>query len=352
MNTRKFLVMTLGLLLAGGVKAEVEINEATFPDAGFRSALSNMEEGKDGILTDEEIDRIGALTLTSRQHWEIHSLQGIEHLRNLTVLQFTLSQLNSLDLTKNKALRFVDCGFSTIEELNLSGLQELETLICWSTALRSVDVSGCTALRYLDCKGGQLTELDLSQATAIETLICTNNRLERLNVSGCAALETLCCDMNRLQTIDLTSCAALRDADCTMNRLTTLDLAGNTRLERLVCCRNQITGEGMSALVNSLPVVPKGELYVVDLSEDDERNYCTKGQADVARSKNWTVYQMGVEGLSAFEGFTAEDPSGIETVSSGRETTDSGVCYDLNGRRLSGTASGIYIRGNRKYIEH
>ena len=57
MKAMKLCSIMLGLLLATAVQASVEINEETFPDETFRSLIASLPEGKDGILTDEEIEK-------------------------------------------------------------------------------------------------------------------------------------------------------------------------------------------------------------------------------------------------------------------------------------------------------
>jgi len=61
-----------------------------------------------------------------------------------------------------------------------------------------------------------------------------------------------------------------------------------------------------------------------------------------AEAPNYTItYVSGVLTVEA-------DPTGISTVSANRENAP---LYDLQGRRVTKTKRGIYIRGNRKTVK-
>ena len=204
----------------------VEINVENFPDEAFREWLLGQEYGADGVLTDEEIAGITELGLSG--HW-ISSLKGIEN--------FT-------------ALEKLSCGFNYLE---------------------SLDVSGCTELRGLDCQFQYcgLKKLDVSKNTLLVELCCSTNQLTKLDVSKNTALTRLL---------------------CSDNQLTSLDVSQNTALNELYCDKNQIKEAGMDTLVESLPSVNKGDMYVINNS--NEQNEMTKSQVAAAKAKGWTPRKM------------------------------------------------------------
>jgi len=67
-------------LLATTAQADVEINETNFPDETFRSMITSLPEGQDGVLTDEEICKITYLSLKG----DVTNAKGIEYLTSLT----------------------------------------------------------------------------------------------------------------------------------------------------------------------------------------------------------------------------------------------------------------------------
>jgi len=117
----------------------------------------------------------------------------------------------------------------------------------------------------------QLTTLDVSKNTALTRLECFDNRLTTLDVSKNTELTGLCC-------FD--------------NQLTSLDVSNNTALTWLICYNNKISGDKMTALVNSLPTRTagnEGSLKVINLTNSNEENKCTTAQVGIATGKNWKV---------------------------------------------------------------
>ena len=219
----------------------VEINKTNFPDENFRNWVLSQPYGQDGVLTDEEIANVSMIDV---YHKGIQSLKGIEFFTSLTWLRCYGNQLTTLDVSKN------------------------------------------TSLSLLHCMNNRLTTLNVSNLRALENLCCQENQLTTLDVSGCAALTGLMCDDNQLTTLDVSGCTALTTISCNHNQLTTLDLSETTALTYLSCMQNQIKGEGMDAMVESLPTVNEGSLVVIRYQ--DEQNIMTKAQVAAARAKGWT----------------------------------------------------------------
>lgn len=216
-----------------GVEKVIKINETNFPDVKFRNILLTEDYGLDGILTDAEILTVTELNLTNRG---IKDLTGIEHFTNMTKLDCSFNRFESLDFSKNPALKELNCSMVG------------------------------------------LTSLDVSKNTALEILYCGNNHLTSLDVSKNTALIWL---------------------DCGFNRLTSLDVSQNTALKKLGCDGNQIRGAAMASLVNSLRSLPygtDGEFKVCyDLALTD--NIITAAQVKVAVYKGWTVKKINNFGV-------------------------------------------------------
>ena len=115
---------------------------------------------------------------------------------------------------------------------------------------------------------------------------------DRLCLSGKAIFLADLNYYNNLPTLDVSNSTALYDLRCYGNNLTALDVSKNTALKNLYCYYNGIRGEGMTTLVNSLPVIPEGEdkgkLYVC-LNETPGGNGITAGQVNIATGKCWEV---------------------------------------------------------------
>ena len=216
------------------------IHETNFPDENFRNWLLKQDYGTDGILTDEEIDSIASIDVSSM---EIKSLRGIEYFTALTKLAANSNQLTALDVSKNTALTWLEFN---------------------SNQVASLDVSKNTKLTYLRCSGNNLTSVDVSKNTALTALYCGGNPITSVDVSKNTALKTLYCHLSKL---------------------TSLDLSKNTELTTLRCDQNQIKNAGMDALVESLPTVSRGYMYVI--YNENEGNVMTTTQVAAARAKGW-----------------------------------------------------------------
>lgn len=258
-----------------GSPVGLAINATNFPDATFRNWLLAQEYGKDGFLTDEEIAGVKEIDVNGFvTGGTIASLKGIEHFTALTTLNCYFNQITALDLSKNTALT---------------------TLLIGSNPLKAMpDLSQNTKLTVLDCSSLVLTKLDVSKLTALTELSCGSNQLKELDLEKLTALTTLNIENNQFETLDVSHNTALTSLNCTNNRLTTIDLSKNTALNTLFCSVNRISGTGMTALVNSLPVISwtssSGKIYVVDETNKSEYNICSTVQRAIATSKRWSVY--------------------------------------------------------------
>ena len=293
MKQRLFsLIMALFCIVAGAQADVVNINEETFPDEKFRNWVIGLPQGADGKLTDEEI---AGVTVMMVPEMGIENLKGIEFFTALQTLYCSVNQLNSLDVSKNTALQYLDCDNNQLKTLLLSSA--LVSLSCASNQLESLDVSNNLALQNLNCNFNQLNSLDVSKNTALTSLSLSCNQLESLDLSKNTALIYLECGKNQLESLDLSKNTALTTLHCPWNLLTSLDLSKNTALQTLCFHRNAICGENMTTLVNSLPTIPTGEeghlevCFEENNNETPDGNKITTAQVKLAKDKGWKVYK-------------------------------------------------------------
>ena len=239
------LVMVVGLLPTAAFAAgSVDINEANFPDAKFRSFVKeNLDKNNDGIL---DAGEIAAVKMIEANKMGIKSLEGVGFFTALETLKCWDNELTELDVSKNMALQNLQCSENKLQSLDLSQNPNLTQLYCGRNPLTTLDLSKNAKLKVLDCSGfanrrTKLTELDLSQNTALESLDCSINELKQLNVSGCTALKKLSCSSNQLTTLDVSKNVNLTFLNCGSNQLTALDVSNNPKLEDLSCDYNSLT---------------------------------------------------------------------------------------------------------------
>ena len=293
-----------------GAKSGILLNEVFFPDANFRSELSDLFGIGEGDEVTENMIATGMLMI---QKSSIADLAGIEYFTNLRTLLCGENPLTLLDVSKNTKLQRLNCkgyGQGLLASLNVSGCAILETLECDDNQLTSIDASNNPELYMLSCNNNQLSSLDLSKNTKLESLKCSNNSLTSLVVSDNAS-----------------------------------------RMKILECDLNNINGETMQNLVESLPTVTNGELYVIDTSNPNENNEITKQQVSIAKEKGWTVYDKNGGSKVEYVGIDIDTPTDINSVDSGELTIDS--WYTIDGKKLNGEPKekGIYIRNGRKVVK-
>ena len=371
MKAMKLCSIIFGLLLTSAVQASVVINEETFPDEDFRSVIANMPEGKDGMLTDEELAGLKQLYVKDYDH-KIQSFQGLEYLSELEALEISLVYYTEeLDLSKNPKLEFINIELGGFKYLNLSGLSSLKNcFIDGLPFLTEIDLSTCPSLKFLSFRNCNLMSLDLSNNTLLQTLDCNsnlitsldlsnninlkevylwNNKLSSLDLSNNIDLEALDCSNNLLTSLDLSRNAALRGLWCNNNSLEALDLSYNTMLIFLSCVYNGISDERMTSLVNSLPQATNGgQVFLEDRVYGSDSNKCTEEQKQIAIGKNWTVLRelpLVCAGGGGGHTLGVDAPQNVHSY-------PSGDYYTLDGRRINwqDRHRGIYIQNGKKVI--
>ena len=243
-------------------RADVEINETTFPDENFRTWMLSQEYGADRLLTAEEIAGVTSIDVRSKS---IQSLKGIEYFNALTMLICIDNQLTALDLSQNSMI---------------------DSLYCYNNQLTALEVSKNTELKLLSCFSNQLTALDVSKNTKLKELYCYSNQLTALYMSENVKLRYLYCSENQLTTLDVSENTVLTYLDCSANQLTALNISGCSGLLEIKCTNNQIKGEAMDAVVNAFPSSMFSNFFCV-ISNEDEHNEITVAQVATAYSRNW-----------------------------------------------------------------
>ena len=297
---KKTLLLLVAVMMASmAARADLLINETTFPDANFRAYM--MSEYPSGVIPSIDLIMRTELNLSSKQ---ISDATGIKHFRNLTHLDLYSNNLSSIDVSQNTKLTYLNVGYNHLTTIDVTNNRDLEQLYCqhnqfttlqitdmprlrtfwvfknplltglycWRNVLTSLDVNncpeliqlkcynnanlnkiyglaGCTKLTWLDCEDCSFTTLpELSSLTKLETLLVGNNYFTSLDVSqhyhlkslysaGNSSLTELNCGQCQLTTLRITNCTALTNLYCYGNRNleTITGLATCTALERLSC---------------------------------------------------------------------------------------------------------------------
>ena len=244
------LVMVVGLLPTAAFAAgSVDINEANFPDANFRSYVqTEFDKDGDKKLSSAEIAAVKEIIASLRG---IKNLKGIEFFTALETLNCVQCELTALDVSKNTELTRLYCRENELTALDVSKNTKLTSLSCWENKLTALDVSKNTELTSLSCGSNKLTELDVSKNTKLEMLNCRGEtlsymKLTKLDVSQNKVLKELDCYSIKMKELNVSGCTALEELNCGGNQLTALDVSENTNLTILRCASNQLTALDVS----------------------------------------------------------------------------------------------------------
>jgi|GEM_PF-1448121 len=135
-------------------------------------------------------------------------------------------------------------------------------------------------------QNGYLSDAEIAAVTSMN--VSDKSIFTLKGIEYFTALKTLRCSKNKLAKLDVSKLTKLEELSCNENQLITLDVSKNTKLTKLYCYGNKINGDGMQALVNSLPKVTNGDLYIY-FNWTLEENVITKPQVAAAKAKGWTV---------------------------------------------------------------
>ena len=258
------------------------INEENFPDATLREKLTTSvygikgdinrtyNYGDDGVITTEELEKVDRLFIG---YSDIENFEGIELFTELTLLTCPDTSLKTFDLK----------------------LPKLVTLNCTDSKMTKIDMSGCPELKVLDCRRSySLESIDLSKNTKLEYLECESCALTTLDVSKCTELLQLVCYRNKLSTVDVSNLSKLKSLSVYGNPISALNISGCESLNRLTITLNQLQGEALDTVIANLPLKTES-LGTFSVMNDLSESVITETQIAAANDRGWTVYAGGKE---------------------------------------------------------
>lgn len=277
----------------------IPINATYFPDADFRSYISNQfDTNSDGVLSTEEIAATTYISFSN--HPNTTTLKGIEFFTALTKLSCYSNGLTELDLTNNKALKSVFCPLNQLTSLKVTGLTSLESL---------------------SCSDNQLTSLSVSNLTALKNLYCNNNRLSNIYVENCEALTWINCYNNRLLNLPVTRLIRDLPEHTTTSTLiycsTSSDEENRVLSEAQICQFNDKNWKVYKADGNDKVELTVSGIYVGKSNFPDQifRNYIfgkidkdgnkILSESEILACTDLSLTNMGISDLTGIEYFTA-----------------------------------------------
>ena len=338
---KRILLVVMTALMLTPARADVEINEQTFPDEKFRQFVSGrtIDSDRSGTLSDDEI---ASVTSLNGLPYGISDLTGIEYFTALTELNCHGCKLTALNLSKNKALTSVSCYDNKLNvEAMTSFIASLPTVSEGQLYVKLISANSehnlCTTEHVAAAKAKGWTVYDSQKKEyAGLTVLCSIDETNFPDETFRTYVASSSVDRNQdailtdEETSPFTSSfgrmyltgkniASLKGIEyfttteqlyCYNNQLTTLDLSQNKALTRIECYGNQIQGEGMDAFVACLPTVEEGSIYMIN--NQNEGNACTLEQIRLMNEKGWSVLQKDLqkEGQPSYW----QEMSGLEAV--------------------------------------
>lgn len=155
------------------------------PDASFKACLiSNTAlntNGDDEIQLSEAQNYEGEILCENKG---INSLKGLDTFVKLKRLNVKNNELESIDVSKNIGLVFLDVSYNKMIELSVVENTSLNVLRCNDNNLSTLNCSSNLLLTSLSCNNNNLQILDLSINKKLRSLYCQNNNLKSLNVAN------------------------------------------------------------------------------------------------------------------------------------------------------------------------
>ena len=205
-------------------------------DPAFKKFLiSRFDTDGDWGISESEAEAITEIEVCTD---DIFSLGGIEYFANLRKLVCMGSYDEEFGPNNY---------YGKLSELNVSKNKQLEYLSCGYNQLTSLDVSHNPRLRVLRFMNNQIREIDISNNLLLEELYCRYCHLSSLNVVHNPNLRELDCQgTNRLKDIDLSHCPKLSLFNANGVGLESLDVTGNPELSWLGCASSYFKSINLS----------------------------------------------------------------------------------------------------------
>ena len=133
---------------------------------------------------------------------------------NIKEINVSNKGITSLDVTRFKNLKILNCNFNNLTSLHLN--ENLQTLLCSNNQLTYLHLN--ENLQELSCNSNKLTSLQLNEN--LQILWCGNNQLTYLHLNK--KLQELVCNNNQLTYLHLNE--ILEYLNCQNNQITSFRL--------------------------------------------------------------------------------------------------------------------------------
>lgn len=169
------------------------------PDSYFESRLVQfgVDSDKiiDGKISRSDAEKTDTLIVSGGYGSFIKSLKGIESFKNLVALECRWNELDTLDLSQNTKLEYLDCSgmnggvaFAQYDTYNVRRYiylpKSLKVLDAYLTSFTNLNSQDLTNLEFLRLHGGNYNKIDLAKCNKLKefqfypnskTTVCVNS---------------------------------------------------------------------------------------------------------------------------------------------------------------------------------
>ncbi len=186
---------------------------ALITDNNFRKyLLNNFDKDGDGEFSTNELIADIAVNYDEETNGPVATFDGIELFLGMTSFTFNSptwggkpkTTAETIDLSKNVALKNVKITYNQLKEANFEGLSNLQELnVAFDTALHVINVKGCSAVKTFYGYGSGIRDVDFSQFPKAESITIYGSCSVNLDFSKNPELVNLSAGSDSLKTIVL-----------------------------------------------------------------------------------------------------------------------------------------------------
>ena len=241
---------------------------------------------------------------------DMHMLDSINTRHNVNLkylqinyLKFGYTNYTKIDLSQNTQLEYLDCQQASINQLDVSYLTNLRTLLAGNPVyyadnllffnnITSLDLTHNPNLELLMIENTGLQSISFPQHSYLKTIYIRRQNLTDFSANGLDLLENLYLNYNdHLQNLDLTAAVNLKELminKCNLNEMP--DLSHNQQLESLT----------LGFYVDNDPVVdayPDNHFQILNFSNNPNLKYITAqnvGLQQIDLSQNHNLESIGL----------------------------------------------------------
>ena len=217
----------------------VPVDAAHFPDVNFRAFVGRYDLDGDGRLSRQElgvVKSIGADDDNTRANDSypdgIASMKGIEYFEALEKLVCPYPDLEEIDVSHNRALKYLRCDDNCIRTIDLTQNTELEYLDLSVTGRLNIDLdlSNCRKLEVFICEESGLTGVRIANLPNLKKAnFLWSYGITKLDISGCGKLTEMRVpsgdDFGDLDYLNIDGCVSLAKLSCTHTKFKALDVS-------------------------------------------------------------------------------------------------------------------------------